>query len=78
MDAFCGYSPWAYQTYVNEKETKDQYEKYTPLHIAARWQDKEVFQLLVSKGADTSIPNQEGKTACQLYAGPILGCPDNH
>lgn len=33
----------------------------TPLHLAKKYGDKKIFQLLLSKGADPSIKNKSGK-----------------
>ncbi|XP_012938654.1 uncharacterized protein LOC101861013 [Aplysia californica] len=38
----------------------------TPLHVTASWGDVESMQLLLSNGADVTIPDQEGKTALDL------------
>lgn len=51
--------------------------KYTPLMNAASWVDLENVQLLLEKGADKTLTNENGRTAYELIGGcgdcPALG-----
>lgn len=50
-------------------------EKYTPLMNAASWVDLESVRLLLAKGADKTLTNEDGKTAYDLI-GNCGNCPE--
>lgn len=49
--------------------------KYTPLMNAASWVDLESVRLLLAKGADKTLTNEDGKTAYDLI-GKCGNCPE--
>jgi uncharacterized protein len=47
------------------------HEGNTALHHAASRGDNEMIQYLVSKGADVTVVNREGKTTVDMANGPV-------
>uniref|UniRef100_A0ABD2WLG1 Uncharacterized protein n=1 Tax=Trichogramma kaykai TaxID=54128 RepID=A0ABD2WLG1_9HYME len=50
----------------------------TPLHVAVKWENKEMIEFLLRKGANPNLANEEGSTALHhFYMLPIVSNSDS-
>ena len=45
----------------------DEFDGFTPLHIASMWANNELMDYFISKGADRTIRTAKGMSTRQIY-----------
>lgn len=58
------------ESHLEDINTPDEYNKLTPLHYAAMYNQVHIIQHLVEKGADMELEDEEGRTP--IYYGEYL------